>query len=41
MKTVVSVLVGIMKIFFLSLVFLWTFAINIVGLLVTTITASK
>ena len=41
MKTVISVLVGIMKIFFLGLVFLWTFVMNIVGLLVTTITASK
>ena len=41
MKTVVSVLVGIMKIFFVGFVLAWTFVMNIVGLLVTTITASK
>ena len=41
MKTVVSVLVGIVKIIFVGLVLAWTFVINIVGLLVTTITASK
>ena len=41
MKTVVSVLVGIVKIIFIGLVLGWTFVMNIVGLLVTTISASK
>ncbi len=41
MKTVVSVLVGIVKIIFVGFIFLWTYVMNIVGLLVTTISASK
>ena len=41
MKTVISVLVGIMKIFFLGLVFLWTFVMNVVGYLISIIGLQK
>ena len=41
MKTVISVLVGIMKILFLGLVFLWTFVMNVVGYIISIIGLQK